>query len=62
MKKFTPSIVIWKLKLSYIKDDAIIQNFYFLSRKRAEKFWKKHEFEWKKEYEVILGGEQLWLW
>lgn len=59
MKKFTPSIVIWNLELS--DKDGICQNLYFLSRKRANKFLQKHDAELK-EYEVILGGVQLWLW
>lgn len=61
MKKFTPSIVIWNLELSGKDDDLVYQNLYFLSYKRAKKFWRRHEAELA-EYKVALGGEQLWLW
>lgn len=59
MKKFIPSIVIWNLEMA--DKEGICQNLYFLSRKRANKFWRKHEAELK-EYGVCLGGVQLWLW
>lgn len=61
MKKFTPSIVIWNLELSDKDNGAVFQNLYFLSYKRAKKFWEKHETELEK-YNITLGGEQLWLW
>ena len=62
MKKFTPSIVIWNLELSDKQDGTVYQNLYFLFRKSAERFWEKHRAEFEKEYQVILGGVQLWLW
>lgn len=61
MKKFTPSIVIWNLELRDKEDGTILLNLYFLSYKRAKKFWEKHEAELE-ECKVILSGEQLWLW
>lgn len=61
MKKFTPSIVIWNLELRDKEDETVLQNLYFLSYKRAKKFWEKHEAEME-NYKVSLGGEQLWLW
>lgn len=61
MKKFTPSIVIWNLELSDKDDRTVLQNLYFLSYKRAKKFWEKHATELEK-YNIVLGGEQLWLW
>lgn len=61
MKKFTPSITIWNLCFICKEDETICENHYFLSKNRAKKFWKKHEKECE-EYNVILGGEQLWLW
>lgn len=61
MKKFTPSIVIWNLELCDKKDGTVLHNFYFLSYKKAKKFWEKHEAELE-EFKVGLGGEQLWLW
>lgn len=62
MKKFVPSIVIWNLELRYKEDDTICQNLYFLSYKRAKRFWEKRKTELEKEYNVILSGVQLWLW
>lgn len=61
MKKFAPSIVIWNLELSDKDNGMVLRNIYFLSYKRAKKFWEMHEAELE-EYKVILGGEQLWLW
>ena len=61
MKKFTPSILIWNLELSDKDNGMIVHNIYFLSYKRAKKFWEKHEAEFE-EYKVILGGQPLWLW
>lgn len=61
MKKFTPSILIWNLELCDKQDGTVLQNLYFLSYKRAKKFWEKHEAELE-EYRVSLGGESLWLW
>ena len=61
MKKFTPSVVIWNLELRYKEDGTVLQNLYFLSYKRAMKFWEKHKAELE-EYKVVLGGESLWLW
>ena len=61
MKKHVPSILIWNLELSDKEDGLIHQNFYFLSYRKAKRFWERHEKELK-EYKVTLGGEPLWLW
>ena len=61
MKKFTPYIMIWNLELSDKNDGTVLQNLYFLSHKRAKKFWEKHKTELER-CKVSLGGEQLWLW
>lgn len=58
---YDPSIMIWKLQISDKNDRTICQDIYFLSRKRAKKFWDKHKEELK-DCHVSLGGEQLWLW
>lgn len=62
MKKWTPSIMIWDLELRWREDEEITQHFYFLSRRRAERFWQKYKAIIEKEHNVSLGGEQLWLW
>lgn len=59
--KFAPSIVIWNLEFRYKKDGRVLQNLYFFSYKRAKKFWERYEAAFE-EYNVSLGGEQLWLW
>lgn len=61
MIKYEPSIMIWRLKISDKEDGTIYDNFYFLSYRRAKKFWKKYEAVLK-DFNVALGGEQLWLW
>ena len=62
MKKYTPSILIWKLEIYDWKElDYPIQTIYFLLYAMAKRFWKKHEEELS-EYKVCLGGEQLWFW
>ena len=61
MKKHAPSILIWNLELSDKQDGLVYQNFYFLSYRRAKRFWERYEKELK-EYKVTLGGEPLWLW
>lgn len=60
MKKFALFIPIWNLELSDKEDGTVLQNLYFLSYKRAKKFWEEHEAEME-EYNVSLGGESLWL-
>lgn len=60
-KNFTPSIVIWSLELYDKESNFVCQTFYFLSYKRARKFWELHEKEFD-EYNIVLGGEPLWLW
>ena len=62
MAKWTPSIWIWDLELRWIEDEDIVQHIYFLSRKRAERFWQKHKAIIEKDHNASLGGEQLWLW
>lgn len=57
--KFTPHIIIWELDLKI--DDTVIDSYYFLTRRGAEKFWEKNKENWK-DYQVVLGGEPLWLW
>ena len=61
MKKFTPSILIWNVELCDKEDDMVLQNLYFFSYKRAQKFVEKHEAELA-DYNVSIGGESLWLW
>lgn len=61
MKKFIPSIIIYKLKIADKKTMLTYQNVYFLSYKMARRFWRKHKEELKNYY-VSIGGEQLWLW
>lgn len=60
-KNFTPSIVIWNLEICDKESGFVLQNFYFLSYKRARKFWELHDKEFE-DYRTMLGGEQLWLW
>ena len=61
MKKFTPNIVIYNVGIYDKKTYFPLANYYFLSYKRANKFLEKHLDEWSKNYNVILGGETLWL-
>ena len=61
MIKYKPSIIIHNLEIADEKDETVYQNLYFLSHKRAKRFWEKHEKELK-GYKVSLRGEQLWLW
>ena len=60
-KDFAPSITIWSLELYDKESNFVCQTFYFLSYKRAKRFWARHEKEFD-EYNVVLGGEPLWLW
>ena len=39
--KFTPHIVIWELDLKI--DGTIIDSYYFLTHRGAEKFWEKNK-------------------
>ena len=43
--KFTPYIVIWELDLKI--DDTVIDSYYFLTRRGAEKSWEKNKEIWK---------------
>ena len=58
-KRYAPSIIIWNLEIVYEKD--VVQNMYFLSRRMAKRYWEKHVDELK-NYDIALGGVQLWLW
>lgn len=62
MSKFTPNIVIWNITIFSKEDMDVLANYYFLSYKRANKFFEKHIAEWSNDYKVVLGGETLWLW
>lgn len=61
MKKFAPNIVIWNITVSNKTDGFPLANYYFLSYKRAKKFLEKYIDEWE-GFQVVLGGETLWLW
>ena len=62
MKKYVPSILIWKLEIyDWEELDYPVQTMYFLFHTMAKRFWKKHEEELS-GYKVTLGGEQLWFW
>ena len=62
LKDLVPSIVIWNIELRDKESNFVCQNFYFLSYKRAKKFLERNEKEYYNEYNIALGGEQLWLW
>lgn len=61
MKKFTPNIVIWNITILSKDDNFPLVNWYFLSHKRAEKFYEKMCDKYDKDYNVVFGGETLWL-
>lgn len=62
MKKYVPSILIWKLEIyDWEELDYPVQTMYFLFHTMAKRFWKKHEEELS-GYKVTLGGERLWFW
>ena len=60
LKDFVPSIIIWNIELSDKESNFVCQNFYFRSYRRAKKFLERNEKEYD-EYNIILGGEPLWL-
>ena len=61
MKRFTPSITIWHLEL-FNKDHERVSEFFFLTRKRVERFLKVHEKEIDElGLSCAWGGEPLWL-
>lgn len=57
--KFTPHITIWEVDIT--QNGIVFDSHYFLTYKGAKRFIRKHEQEWK-DYNVIVGGEPLWLW
>lgn len=61
MKKWWPSIWIWKVEIKDAEDDETLSELFFLSEKRARKYIKKYEKNWD-GCKVIYGGEILWLW
>jgi hypothetical protein len=62
MKKYVPSILIWKLEIyDWGEFNYPVQTMYFLFYAMAKRFWEKHEEELS-EYKVILCGERLWFW
>ena len=64
MKRYIPSIMIWNVSLYDREyDGVLLQNLYFLSRRRAHKWVEKHLNELiERNISYGIGGEQLWLW
>ena len=57
--EFIPHIIIWELDLGI--DGTVIDSYYFLTRRSAEKFLEKNKENWK-DYQVALSGEPLRFW
>ena len=62
MKKYTPSIIIWRLDLED-ENDMCFQTEYFLTEKGVKRFLKIHKKEIEEQnLSYTYGGVQLWLW
>lgn len=58
-----PHIIIWNFEVTNPKNGITMENHYFLTRKGAKKFIKKHSDKLNKEgYSCGYGGEPLWFW
>ena len=56
---FVPHITIWEVDIT--QNGVVFDSHYFLTYRGAKRFMRKHKQEWK-DYNVIVGGEPLWLW
>lgn len=61
MKNFCLHITIWSIDIRDRESGVLVGQEFFLFYRQAERYLKKHQKEWE-EFEVVLGGEPLWLW
>ena len=63
MKKWTPSIIIWKLDLEEKGNGEYFQSLYFITQRGVKRFLKNHKKEIEEQdLSWSWGGEQLWFW
>lgn len=58
-----PHIIIWNFTVNNLDNGMVMENHYFLTRRGAKRFMKKHSDELEQEgYSCSFGGEPLWFW
>lgn len=61
MKKLCLHIIIWSIDIRDRESGVLVGQEFFLFYRQAKRYLEKHQKEWE-EFEVVLGGEPLWLW
>lgn len=61
MRKFYSHITIWSIDIRDRESGILVDQWFFLFYRQAERYLEKHQKDWK-DFEVVLGGEPLWLW
>lgn len=61
MRKFCSHITIWSIDIRDRESGILVDQWFFLFYRQAERYLEKRQKDWK-DFEVVLGGEPLWLW